>query len=596
MKNVRKIDYTKPALPTRKKVAAYARVSAETDRTMHSLSSQISFYNEFIQNNPAWEYVGVYADNFISGTDIERRHEFKRLLDDCEAGKIDIILTKSISRFARNTVDLLATVRHLKEIGVEVRFEKEHINSFSEDGELMLTLLASFAQEESRSISENVKWSVKKRFEQGLPYGHANLLGYRWENDRLVIVPEEAAIVKRIFQNFLDGKSRLETERELNAEGITTKRGYKWIDSNIRVILTNITYTGNLLLQKEYIEDPFTKKRKKNKGALTQYYVENTHEAIIDMETFQYVQAEMARRKELGCFANKALTLNCFSTKIRCAECGRSFVRSKRKNRAKVSQLGEEYVFWECTTAKKNNCPRCKTGTIREDLLKAECAKVMGLDAFDEDAFADQVNTITIPQTGTLIFDMKDGRQIHHDYVNTAKKDCWTAKRSQQVSEYRRNHAVKRDDISCFTTKIKCEVCECNYRQSTSQTTAGPVAYWRCSSPGRPCKTSGLRDDFLRKMAAEVLGQADFDECIFLERVDHISVDQEKTLTFFLKDGSEQKRKWTIKRQVPPWTPERKAAYAARPKRVYTDEERRAISERMKKIRSEKFWNSKGKS
>lgn len=239
----------------------------------------------------------MYADDGITGTK-STRAEFQRLLQDCEGGKIDIILTKSISRFARNTVDLLETVRHLKELGIEVRFEKERINSLSGDGEVMLTLLASFAQEEVISLSNNVKWGTRKRMEQGIPNGHFRVFGYCWEGDQLVIVPEEAAIVRRIFQNFLYGKSRLETEREFAAEGITTRDGKRWVDSNIKVVLTNVTYTGNLLLQKEYIEDPLTKKRKKNRGELPQFYVEDTHEAIIDKETFDYVQAEIARRSK----------------------------------------------------------------------------------------------------------------------------------------------------------------------------------------------------------------------------------------------------------------------------------------------------------
>ncbi|MGL5972651.1 MAG: recombinase family protein [Oscillospiraceae bacterium] len=231
MKIISKIEPKMPALPTRKKVAAYARVSMETERLKHSLSAQISFYSSLIQKNPLWKYVGVYADDGISGTGTEKREEFNRMLDDCNAGKIDIVLTKSISRFARNTLDILETVRHLKEIGVEVRFEKERINSLSEDGELMLTLLASFAQEESRSLSENVKWGTRKRFEKGIPNGKFKILGYLWERDHLVIEPNGAAIVKRIFQNFLDGKSRIETEKELDAEGLRSIKGNKMHDS-----------------------------------------------------------------------------------------------------------------------------------------------------------------------------------------------------------------------------------------------------------------------------------------------------------------------------------------------------------------------------
>ena len=169
MPKISKIEPTVPAIKQLKKVAAYARVSMQSERMMHSLSAQISYYSKLIQKNPDWEYAGVYADDFISGTNTVKRDEFKRMLADCEEGKIDIILTKSISRFARNTVDLLETVRHLKAKGIEVRFEKENINSMSGDGELMLSILASFAQEESRSISENIRWATKKRFEKGIP-------------------------------------------------------------------------------------------------------------------------------------------------------------------------------------------------------------------------------------------------------------------------------------------------------------------------------------------------------------------------------------------------------------------------------------------
>lgn len=209
MRKIERIEPTAPQIQRKKRVAAYARVSMETDRLNHSLSAQVSHYSNLIQGNPEWEYAGVYADRFISGTSTKKRAEFLRMIGDCEAGKIDIVLTKSISRFARNTVDLLETIRHLKSIGVEVRFEKENISSLKASGEVMLSILASFAQEESISISNNVKWGTRKRFECGIPNGRPRLLGYRWDGAHLVIIPEEAAVVKRIFQNFLDGKSRL---------------------------------------------------------------------------------------------------------------------------------------------------------------------------------------------------------------------------------------------------------------------------------------------------------------------------------------------------------------------------------------------------
>ena len=218
MRTIRKIERSIPNLKQRKKVAAYARVSMESERMHHSLSAQVSYYSSLIQKNPDWEYAGVYADYGISGTGMKKWQEFLWMLEDAEAGKIDIILTKSIQRFARNTVDLLRTVRHLKELGVEVWFEKENIHTMSGDGELMMTILASFAQEESRSISENVRWRVKQRFETGIPNGRFRIYGYRWKGNQLVVKPEEAAVVKFIYANFLKGVSAEMTEKQLEEQ------------------------------------------------------------------------------------------------------------------------------------------------------------------------------------------------------------------------------------------------------------------------------------------------------------------------------------------------------------------------------------------
>lgn len=441
MKKVTKLEPSAPIVPKRKKVAAYARVSMETERLHHSLSAQISYYSELIQSNPEWEYAGVYADEAISGTTVNRP-EFQRMLADCEAGKIDIILAKSISRFARNTVDLLNVVRHLKELGIEVKFEKENINSLSGDGELMLTLLASFAQEESISISNNVKWGVRKRMREGIPNGHFRVLGYRWEDDHLVIVPEEAEIVKRVFQNFLDGKSRLETEREFEAEGIRSINGCIMRDSNIKQILTNITYTGNLLLQKEYISNPIGKKRKKNRGELPQYFVENTHEAIIDMETFQYVQDEMARRKELGALANKSLNTSCFTGKIKCPYCGQSYMHNTRKPRTEYSQTLE---FWVCGSRKKKG-GHCKVkGTINQRSLEKALAEVLGLDEFEEDVFLDKVDVIYVPESYTLEIHLFDGRVITKECPNTGHQDCWTPEYRARASKQRRKSTTDKE-------------------------------------------------------------------------------------------------------------------------------------------------------
>ena len=219
MSKITKLEIKSIELPKQKRVAAYARVSVERGRTLHSYSAQVSYYNELIQKNPEWSFAGVYADLGVSGTGINKRNDFKRLLQDCEEGKIDIILTKSISRFARNTVDLLKVVRHLKDLGIEVRFEKENINSLTGDGELMLSILASFAQEETISISNNVKWGIRKKFEKGIPTGITRIFGYRWVNKKLEVVPEEAEVVKYIYDNFLKNKAYQKVADELNEMG-----------------------------------------------------------------------------------------------------------------------------------------------------------------------------------------------------------------------------------------------------------------------------------------------------------------------------------------------------------------------------------------
>ena len=589
MPKISKIEPTVPAIKQLKKVAAYARVSMQSERMMHSISAQVSYYSKLIQKNPDWEYAGVYADDFISGTNTVKRDEFKRMLADCEKGKIDIILTKSISRFARNTVDLLKTVRDLKAKGIEVRFEKENINSMSGDGELMLSILASFAQEESRSISENVRWATKKRFEQGIPNGKFRVFGYRWDEDQLVIEPSEAAIVKRIFQNFLDGKSRLETEKEFAAEGITTSNGCRWVDSNIKVVLTNITYTGNLLLQKEFIEDPITKHRKKNRGELPQYFVENTHEPIIDMETFQYVQDEIARRKELGALANKSLNTTCFTGKIKCPHCGVSYMHNKRTDR------GNYLEFWCCGSRKKKG-GRCEVGgSINHKNMVKACTEVLGLEEFNEEIFLREVDHIDVPKRYVLEFHMTDGRVITKDCPNTGHKDCWTAEYRAKTSAKRRKNGTNCKGSSCFTGKIKCKNCGCNFRRATQPSAtaeSGKVNYWRCSEHSNGCQTAGLREDVLIPLLADTLGMAEFDEAVFRKTVDYISVLTDKDLEIHKKDGTVTAVIYTppAPKRLPR-TEEQKAHMRSLMKEKWTPERKVEMSERMKQMRKERGEN-----
>ena len=316
---IKRIEPLQPIVPVQKKVAAYARVSVSTEQLMHSLSAQISYYSELIQRTPGWEYAGVYADAGITGTDAKVRPKFQQLIADCEAGKIDIILTKSISRFARNTVDLLSTVRHLKGLGVEVRFEKENVSTASADGEVMLSILASFAEQESISLSQNLKWSVRKRYEQGKVHAHLKLYGYRWEGDERVIVPEEAEVVKFIFAEYLAGRSFREIAADLDAKGVKGVYNKEhFSDQAVRRMISNEEYTGCQILQRSYAHKP--RKVKMNKGELPMYRIEDHHEAIIEKEIFDAAQHMREERGKLNLHERR--NYSPWSGMIRCGECG----------------------------------------------------------------------------------------------------------------------------------------------------------------------------------------------------------------------------------------------------------------------------------
>ena len=554
MRKINIIEPKVPQMPSRKKVAAYARVSMESERLQHSLSAQVSYYSSLIQQNPAWEYAGVYADDGITGTKTNDRTEFNRMIADCEAGKIDIILTKSISRFARNTVDLLNAVRHLKELGISVQFEKEHIDSLSEDGELMLTLLASFAQEEVRSLSDNVKWGTRKRFEKGIPNGRFQIYGYRWDGDHLVVEPEEAKIVKLIYDNFLNGLSAESTEKQLEEMGVKSYKGQHFGNTSIRQILGNITYTGNLLFQKEYTVDPISKKSRKNQGELPQYWVENTHEAIIPMEVYQAVQEEKARRRELGVFANWSINTSCFTSKIKCGRCGKSYQRSNRKGR---KDLDANYTVWICGTRRKTGNAQCQNKDIPEPMLKEACAAVLGLDEFDETVFSEQIDHIEIPAPYEMMFYFKDGRIVPHRWQSTMRKDCWTDERRAAKGRYVQEHQLG-PNSSCFTSRIRCDQCGENYRRQRSRHKDGSFdSVWRCASSAK-CSSPSIKEETLMALCAEAMGLDEFEETAFREQIACIHITAPFHLSIHFFDGHTFEAQWENKRKMPKHSEERK--------------------------------------
>ena len=424
MRTIRKIEAPEPVIRQRKKVAAYARISLETDKMNHSLAAQVSYYSEKIQKNPEWIYAGVYADSGISGTGIKKREEFKRLLDDCEAGKVDIILTKSISRFARNTVDLLETVRHLKEIGVEVRFEKENISTLSEDGELMLTLLASFAQEEAISTSKNVAWVRRKNFEKGRPQARFNVFGYRWEGWQLVVEPEEAEIVREIFRRYLNGDSQRSIIDWLSEKGVKSSAGNTMNRGSLENMVVNPIYKGDLVLQKSYVADFLSHHRKLNYGELPMYVVKGNHEAIIPPDEFDALQELRKSRKGKFYFVNNKGTRSCFTSKIKCGCCGFNYQKGYRKN-----PTTETYVYWYCRTKKEKGSAACPSGLVPDWQLRNMCCKALGIEEFDEDVFSEKIAGITALEDKTLVFHFKDGHDTSIPWVPTEKELAWNVDR-----------------------------------------------------------------------------------------------------------------------------------------------------------------------
>lgn len=384
MPKIQRIEARKPVQIQRKKVAAYARVSVDTDQLMHSLSAQISYYSNLIQSNPDWEYAGVYADAGISGTDTKLRQRFQDMIADCDAGKIDIILTKSISRFARNTVDLLATVRHLKDLGVEVRFEREHVNTFTGDGEVMLSILASFAEQESVSLSENLKWRFRKGYEKGEPHCHKRLFGYRWEGDERIVIPEEADAVRFIFKEYLNGSSFVAIAKKLDEKGVKSVNGKdRFPPISVRKILENEEYTGCQIYQRTYAPAP--RKLKTNKGELPMYRVDGHHEAIIDPETFEAAQIT---RKERGLKNHHdKWEQSAYTGLVWCGKCG-----AKAEMHSTFAS-GRRFRYWHCSQRKSRKA--CDSQIWRDKDLLAAVQETLGEDDL-EHKVKRQIERITL--------------------------------------------------------------------------------------------------------------------------------------------------------------------------------------------------------
>lgn len=521
VRKVHKIESTASLFPTvsnapqqKRRVAAYARVSTDSDEQLSSYEAQVDFYTRHIKSKPEWEFVAVYTDEGVTGTNTKKREGFNRMIDDALAGKIDLILTKSISRFARNTVDTLTTIRSLKEKGIEVYFEKENLYTLDAKGEVMLTIMSSLAQEESRSISENVTWGKRRSMEDGkvtLAYSH--FLGYEKGPDGLLkIVEEEAKIIRKIYSLFLEGRTVRSIADQLTSEGILTPAGKtKWSVSTIMSILQNEKYKGDALLQKTYTVDFLSKTVKKNNGEITQYYIQNSHPAIIDPDTFELVQNEIKRRRPNRRHLHRSSP---FTAKIICGECGAYYGR-------KVWHSGTKYRshIWRCN--RKYDCDKpCGTLTLREDELESAFVVAFNQLLGDKERHIARFEELLplLADTSSLE-ERRDALTAQHAEMMEKLRLYVEAntRRVQNQVEYNQRYAEMRKECSTVEgqiTKVKKKILAQQGRKEQIR---------RCLNELRRC--------------GDILEEFDLD--LWNAVVESVTVSVNGTLTFCFRDGTE---------------------------------------------------------
>ena len=373
-----------------KRVAAYCRVSTDSEEQLTSYTNQMKVYTEMINANKEWAFAGLYADEGISGTKADKRPQFKKMIDDCYKGKIDYIITKSVSRFARNTVECLKYVRILKSMGIGIFFEEQQIDTLKTDSELYLVIYAGFAQSESESISKNITWTVRKKFEEGSPiFQYKKLLGYRKGADgKPEIVPEEAEVVERIYTMYLAGSTPEMISKQLRSENLHFEgKEFNFTKQMIVGVLQNEKYSGDCILQKTITIDPIDKVRKKNEGEAPMWLVENSHPAIISREIFNKTQEELSRRRAIAPVSKKtSLTATgkysryALKDVLVCGECG------TRYRRVTWSKKGKKKIVWRCCSRLDYGTQYC-TDSITIEECKLQQAIVDAINKFNsEDA------------------------------------------------------------------------------------------------------------------------------------------------------------------------------------------------------------------
>lgn len=506
---------TRQATTTRK-VAAYARVSTASEEQATSYEAQVDYYTNLIRSRPDWQLAGIYTDEGITGTSTKHREGFKRMVTDALAGRIDLIVTKSVSRFARNTVDSLTTVRRLKEAGVEIFFEKENIWTLDAKGELLITIMSSLAQEESRSISENVRWGMRKRFADGqvfMPYPH--FLGYdKGKDGRPQINEEEAKFVRRIYRLFLSGYTpgRIATTLTTEKVPVPNPRGKKWHSATIKSILANEKYRGDALLQKTYISDFLTKKQVKNQGEVAQYYVSGSHEAIIDPQTWELTQYELARRK--GQRAPYPFTM-----KLECSMCGAWYG-------SKLWHSNDKYraVIWQCNNKYKVTHPSPMPHPSSREIEEAFQTALATYIADHREIVAGIEKTLSkIMDTATLETEQSE---------LAVKIEGLQAMMTKEIEANTRNLQDQADYQKRFT------LLEEQFQQATERFDQISVEI-----SGRQGKLAAMRHYLktLQKLSEKPV--LEFSERIWHILIDHATIYPDEKIDFIFKDGTRIKQK-----------------------------------------------------
>lgn len=507
---------SQPITSSRKRrVAAYARVSTDSDEQLSSYEMQVRYYTDYIASRADWEFVGIYTDEGISGTNTIHREGFRQMMADAQSGKIDLIITKSVSRFARNTVDSLVAVRDLKARGVEIYFEKENIWTMDSKGELLITIMSSLAQEESRSISENVKWGIRKKFADGkfsMPY--SSFLGYaKGEDGTPVIVEEEAEVVKLIYSLFLQGKSMSGIASYLTRQNIHSPRGSRtWSPTTVASILKNEKYAGNAVLQKTYITDFLTKKAKKNEGEVPKYYVENSHPAIISEATFKLVQDEFRKReKQNRTTCNDGL----FSGRIFCSKCGAPYVPKTWHSTSKYRR-----VIWRCSDKYKTRSTHCDSPHFYEEELKKAAMDAISRVITNRDEIIAEVEAVL-----TTAFDTA---KLKEKKEHLEIKAHQVSEKANTLIDRNSHEAIDQEGYQQEFDRISAEF-------NTIKVHLDKVASQIEDKTGRKLRMEAYLDE-LRK--ADTFSE--FSEELFNTLVDHMTVYSKQQIGVTFRDGREE--------------------------------------------------------